>query len=112
MEVPGGQQVYVTPAGIISYTEPHSGYIPTGSYISGFTNTTTTSEYLGAQSIINLGASEGGIIACSVPSYMEGTGATYQIYALTPDFNQANCITLNGLLAHDQGEVLGAWEYT
>jgi len=40
--------------------------------------------------------------------------ATYQIYALTPDFNQTDCIKLYGLLPHylDDQDAFGAWEYT
>ncbi|KAL5364213.1 hypothetical protein BJX96DRAFT_168116 [Aspergillus floccosus] len=32
--VPGGQQVYVSPQGQLTYTPPHSAYIPTGSLTS------------------------------------------------------------------------------
>ncbi|GES58098.1 hypothetical protein ATEIFO6365_0004024900 [Aspergillus terreus] len=32
--VPGGQQVYVSPQGQLTYTQPHSAYIPTGSLTS------------------------------------------------------------------------------
>ncbi|KAH0597176.1 hypothetical protein MHUMG1_04553 [Metarhizium humberi] len=34
--VPGGQQAYVAPDGRISYTAPHSAYIPPGSITTGF----------------------------------------------------------------------------
>lgn len=34
-EVPGGQQVFIAPNGLLSYTSPHSSYIPTGSITSG-----------------------------------------------------------------------------
>ncbi|KAG8424808.1 hypothetical protein J3458_001570 [Metarhizium acridum] len=34
--VPGGQQAYVAPEGTISYTAPHSAYIPPGSITTGF----------------------------------------------------------------------------
>lgn len=34
-EVPGGQQVYIAPNGLLSYTPAHSASIPTGSITSG-----------------------------------------------------------------------------
>ncbi|KAG6025403.1 hypothetical protein E4U41_001529 [Claviceps citrina] len=34
--VPGGQQVYVAPDGSLSFTRPHSAYIPPGSNVTGF----------------------------------------------------------------------------
>jgi hypothetical protein len=38
--VPGGQQIYTRPDGAVGYTQAHSAYIPSGSYIDGYTNTT------------------------------------------------------------------------
>ncbi|KAJ5887615.1 hypothetical protein N7495_007656 [Penicillium taxi] len=36
VEVPGGQQVYVTSSGALSFTQAHSASIPEGSHIGGF----------------------------------------------------------------------------
>ncbi|KAH0349346.1 hypothetical protein KCU81_g2962, partial [Aureobasidium melanogenum] len=35
-EVPGGQQVYIRPDGLLTYTQPHSASAPSGSTFSGF----------------------------------------------------------------------------
>ncbi|KAF3916170.1 hypothetical protein AA313_de0205518 [Arthrobotrys entomopaga] len=35
-QVPGGQQVYVTAEGVLTYTKPHSAAIPKGSLTKGF----------------------------------------------------------------------------
>lgn len=36
VEVPGGQQIYVTPNGAVSFTQAHTNLAPPGSYFSGF----------------------------------------------------------------------------
>jgi hypothetical protein len=57
--VPGGQQVYVAADGALSYTVPHSAYIPPGSTVTGFSRTASpTSDLFG---YLNW---EGGFIAC------------------------------------------------
>ena len=49
----------------------------------------------------------GGILACPVSDT-----TTYQIYALTPAFDQEGCTTLDGLVQHNQvGDAFGAWQY-
>ncbi|KAG5986150.1 hypothetical protein E4U43_005640, partial [Claviceps pusilla] len=35
--VPGGQQIYIAPDSSLSFTRPHSAYIPPGSVVTGFT---------------------------------------------------------------------------
>ncbi|KAG5978270.1 hypothetical protein E4U55_006308 [Claviceps digitariae] len=35
--VPGGQQIYIAPDSSLSFTQPHSAYIPPGSIVVGFT---------------------------------------------------------------------------
>lgn len=37
--VPGGQRMYIRPNGALGYTQAHSGSIPTGSTVTGFTYT-------------------------------------------------------------------------
>ncbi|KAF2671555.1 hypothetical protein BT63DRAFT_369266 [Microthyrium microscopicum] len=43
-EVPGGQQVYVAPNGLLKYTVPHSGNIPEGSLTTGLIVNATTAQ--------------------------------------------------------------------
>jgi len=119
VEVPGGQQIYVTTGGVIGYTIAHSSDIPPGSYIGDFTNITLKSDCSPPVTLINWqspatnGVVTKGILACPhVPYYENGT-ATYQIYANTPAFNQTDCVKVEGLLPHDTPSgVFGAWEYT
>ncbi|OOF91230.1 hypothetical protein ASPCADRAFT_134635 [Aspergillus carbonarius ITEM 5010] len=40
--VPGGQQIYILPSGALTFTPPHSAYIPSGSVTGPFTYTPGT----------------------------------------------------------------------
>ncbi|TVY81938.1 putative secreted protein [Lachnellula suecica] len=112
VEVPGGQEIYVAPAGNLGFTQAHSAYVPPGSYIGGFTNITTLSDCGPAISVFNWEAANfttGGIWAC--PTATNAT-ATYQIFAKTVAFNHTNCVELAGLQPHYQStNAFGAWEY-
>jgi hypothetical protein len=44
VEVPGGEQGYVSPTGAIMYTGPHSASMPGGSFVGGFTAKNITIE--------------------------------------------------------------------
>lgn len=60
--VPGGQQLYVTVRGALSYTRAHSGAIPPGAATVGFMNEPGPSY--GHFSFNGLGAT--GFVACPV----------------------------------------------
>jgi len=47
-EVPGGQQVYISPSGILTYTEPHSPALPSDAITDGFSYTAGTSTSPGS----------------------------------------------------------------
>jgi len=112
VEVPGGQQTYVTTEGAFGFTEAHSDSIPVGAYQYGWTDTNVTSDCDESYILINFllpGATTGGIFACPVTT--AGT-TSYQIYAQTPAFNQTNCIELDGLVEQVQAtNDFGAWQY-
>jgi hypothetical protein len=38
--VPGGQQGYINPSGLVTYTQAHSAYVPPGSFYGGWTQHT------------------------------------------------------------------------
>jgi len=96
--VPGGQQVYVAPDGSLSYTAPHSAYIPEGSVRDGWTK--TEGENFG-----NL-AFKNGLIAC--PTNKDGQG--YQVFGQLPGLTfDTKCLGFNSLTVNGTGP--GAWEY-
>jgi len=120
VEVPGGQQVYVTPGGALSFTAAHSASIPPGSFLSGFTNVTIMSDCSAPIHLINWQTPSNGtpvvsgsIFACpQLPSWAVGK-ATYQIFVNTPTFFGTGCTTVEGLLAHETSTLAyGAWQYT
>lgn len=115
VEVPGGQQIYTTPEGELGFTIAHSESVPVGAYIGYWYNITLVSDCAPPVELLTFkapNATEGGVLACpDVSTYLNST-ATYQIYALTPAFNQTNCITLDGLLpTYQPTNAFGAWEY-
>lgn len=46
VEVPGGQQVFISPKGALRYTDAHSGYVPPGSITSGFSVSHPGGDYV------------------------------------------------------------------
>ncbi|KAJ5100568.1 hypothetical protein N7456_006620 [Penicillium angulare] len=64
--VPGGQAIYVDRSGALSFTTPHSGYMPAGSSSGPFVYTPGNSQNpLGSWTYNGEGAS--GFMACPVP---------------------------------------------
>ncbi|KAG0645807.1 hypothetical protein D0Z07_7908 [Hyphodiscus hymeniophilus] len=116
VEVPGGQEVYTTSAGAISYTQAHSASIPPNAYIGDFTNVTVMDNYSAPVYLVNWQApqtvnSTKGILACPQVAPGNSTTVVYQVYANTPAFNQTNCTLVDGLLPHyTPPGVIGAWE--
>ncbi|KAL8923202.1 MAG: hypothetical protein Q9208_004765 [Pyrenodesmia sp. 3 TL-2023] len=84
--VPGGQRIYVSPTGALSFTTAHSAFIPPGSTIETFKatpgipyNATTTGSggAIGRFTFVGWGATTG-FLAC--PVNRDGTGP-YQVFA-------------------------------
>ncbi|THY33124.1 hypothetical protein D6D00_01146 [Aureobasidium pullulans] len=104
-EVPGGQQVYIRPDGLLTYTIPHSAAMPAGSQISGF-----------EISPLNQVGKFYDYWLCSEDS----TDKAYRIWLEYRDENGAvkqngftgkNACTMVSLLAKDVKEGFAAWEY-
>ncbi|KAI0174894.1 hypothetical protein BJ166DRAFT_158043 [Pestalotiopsis sp. NC0098] len=117
VEVPGGQEIYVSPHGQVMFTQAHSGYMPPGSFTSGWFNKTVVSECGPKIKLLDFPATNStdsaGVWLCpDVQDYMKGTGASYQLYAKTPLFNETNCVPALGLLQHGVNATVGAWQYT
>ncbi|KAK9781466.1 hypothetical protein AB5N19_05893 [Seiridium cardinale] len=117
VEVPGGQAIYVAPNGQIKYTQAHSAYMPTGSLVGGWFNKTVVSHCVPDTNVLDFlatdGSNRGGVMLCpDAQSFMEGTGASYQLYAMTTHFNASNCLEAIGIVQHKSGANYGAWQYT
>ncbi|MCJ1412925.1 hypothetical protein MMC19_007025 [Ptychographa xylographoides] len=108
VEVPGGQEIYVTATGALGYTVPHSGLIPPGAVTAGFTYTAGPS--FGDFGFTGLGAT--GFLACPSPN----ATAPYQVFAAiaglsnadVPGGSVAACIGFDALTSVSG---IGAWEY-
>jgi hypothetical protein len=70
--VPGGQQIYVDGTGALSFTVPHSGYIPAGSSTGPFKY--SPGQSIGTWTYSGQGAS--GFMACPVPQAASSPSAT------------------------------------
>jgi len=53
VEVPGGQQVYVTAEGALGFTQAHSANVPSGAYIGDFFNVTVAGDCSTPVTVIN-----------------------------------------------------------
>ncbi|MCJ1359730.1 MAG: hypothetical protein MMC33_009732 [Icmadophila ericetorum] len=98
VEVPGGQQVYIAPSGLLTYTRAHSSSYPPGSQFGGF-------GALDGEYVITSPAGQGWL-AC--PSSQ--VAQAYQIYADRaghPD----GCTDIT-LLLHSYTGPFAAWQYT
>ncbi|KAI5269964.1 hypothetical protein E4T47_06654 [Aureobasidium subglaciale] len=104
--VPGGQQVYISPEGLLTYTLPHSAAIPLGSQVTGF-----------AISPANQTGKFFDFWLCSVDAeykvwriwaeYRDEEGAVKQ-----NGYTGENACTMVSLLASDvEGDGYGAWQY-
>jgi hypothetical protein len=100
--VPGGQNIFVAPSGLLSFTEPHlEGVFPTGSYSEGFVMThvdlTTQFEFYN-------GSSTGWAVCGSEPPV--------QLYAKIPAASSACSGTLNDVdIVLTPYSSVGAYEY-
>ncbi|CAK37103.1 hypothetical protein CBS63078_8164 [Aspergillus niger] len=105
VEVPGGQQVYVAPSGALTFTVPHSAYIPAGSSTGPFKY--TPGKPFGSWTFTGAGAT--GFMACP------DQGNKWQVFAATknatvPSGNVADCLGFDALAVATNGSV-AAWEY-
>ncbi|KAJ5123099.1 hypothetical protein N7448_009196 [Penicillium atrosanguineum] len=88
--VPGGQQIYVDGSGALSFTVPHSGYIPAGSSTGPFKYTPGSS--FGTWTYSGQGAS--GFMACPVPQAPSSSSATPSATATPSDRWPSLCSAL------------------
>ncbi|RDK37405.1 hypothetical protein M752DRAFT_287080 [Aspergillus phoenicis ATCC 13157] len=105
VSVPGGQQIYILPTGALSFTAPHSSYMPPGSSTGPFSYTPGT-----PYGSWNYTGSPGG------PSATPGAGGgRWIVYinwknATVPGGNVNECLGF-GARAWGRNASVGAWEY-
>ncbi|OTA94185.1 hypothetical protein M434DRAFT_384293 [Hypoxylon sp. CO27-5] len=114
--VPGGQAIYVAPSGAVEYARAHSSYIPEGSIIGGWFNKTVVSDCDPTISVLDFlstdGSNIGGVKVCpDIESWMDGTGASFRLYAGTKGFNLTNCVDAVGLHLNPVAADVGCWQY-
>ncbi|PYI03829.1 hypothetical protein BO78DRAFT_421273 [Aspergillus sclerotiicarbonarius CBS 121057] len=103
VEVPGGQEVYVNPSGALSFTVPHSAYIPTGSSTGPFTYTPGKEGALGSWTFGK------GFMACPDKDNKWQVFASSQ-NATVPSGNVSDCLGFDAMAVKGNGSV-AAWEY-
>ncbi|KAH9998183.1 hypothetical protein F4779DRAFT_165828 [Xylariaceae sp. FL0662B] len=116
VQVPGGQTIFVAPHGHVQYTQPYSSIMPGGAFVGGWFNKTVISECAPQRVVLDFlstdGSNAGGIKLCpDVADFMEGTGASYTLYAGTASFNASNCIDAVGLALKGSAADMGCWQY-
>lgn len=113
--VPGGQFIYVSPDGSITYSAAHSTRRPAGAQMGGFSSYQTTSRCGGGKTLnvftweSDDGAS--GLWLCQA-SPNTPIGKTGVLKASTKGFAGAGCLSVQALQAHEMGTEFGAWVYT
>ncbi|KAJ5698948.1 hypothetical protein N7462_000953 [Penicillium macrosclerotiorum] len=110
--VPGGQSIYVDPSGALSFTSPHSGYIPPGSSQGPFQ--VKPGQNFGSWTYSGEGAS--GFMACPVPA-VSATAASRHVFAAlqnatVPTGKVSDCLGFDALAVNVNvtSDAL-AWEY-
>lgn len=104
--VPGGQQLYVGPKGSLRYTIAHSGYVPNGSYTSGFRKYPEPEKHL-YWTFDGAGGSSG-FFAC--PQGKDSVGhVAYKVYANVEGFVKTDCLGFTA--SRDYFEGAAAWQY-
>ncbi|MBE7180532.1 MAG: hypothetical protein INR71_04845 [Terriglobus roseus] len=103
--VPGGQQVYVAADGALGFTPPHSGAVPEGAALTGFSEEKGAGE--GALGHLSWGR---GFVACP----HDGTPANatvWKVYGTKKGSKVSkDCLGFDFLTS--SAKEVGAWEYT
>ncbi|PYH99915.1 hypothetical protein BO71DRAFT_393886 [Aspergillus ellipticus CBS 707.79] len=105
VEVPGGQEVYVNPSGALSFTVPHSAYIPAGSSVGPFAY--KPGNPLGSWTFSGWGAS--GFMACPTDDNKWQVFAAVN-NATVPSGNVNDCLGFDAM-AVKSNSTAAAWEY-
>ncbi|KAH7322997.1 hypothetical protein B0I35DRAFT_407400 [Stachybotrys elegans] len=114
---PGGQVIFTSPNGEISYTLPGSSRMTEGAVAGGFVTSrimrdNTTVEILTYQTH----AMGSGLWACrrsdECRAAEDGQGVEWVLTASAPCFTPIGCVALSGVELVEAGDKYGAWAYT
>ncbi|KAH6886279.1 hypothetical protein B0T10DRAFT_550063 [Thelonectria olida] len=111
--VPGGQFIFVSPLGSISYPSAHSSLRPPGSKIGGFHQSTIRSHVGEIITVLFWEPDDGyaGLWAC--PTSPNGTVAEEaELKATTWRFFGEGCTPVAAVQIRDAGDDFAAWAYT
>ena len=106
--VPGGQQIYIDPDHSLSYTQAHSGFIPPGSTLDGFTLGPKQENTLRSFSHV-----WGGFIACPAKKNV----GPWKVFVgnvtdeAAPSGSAADCLGFSNNAVEFTSEAAGAWQY-
>ncbi|SMQ51946.1 unnamed protein product [Zymoseptoria tritici ST99CH_1A5] len=108
VRVPGGQQIFIDKAcGALGYTRPHSASIPTGAYVTGWTN--TPFAFFGFLDWKLNGTGEG-IVFCSENG--DANVGPWKAYAVLDDIELPAGACLGADLISSEVNSTSVWEYT
>ncbi|KAI9741959.1 MAG: hypothetical protein M1834_000348 [Cirrosporium novae-zelandiae] len=130
VEVPGGQQTFISFSGLLTYTQAHSIYmpngpaladtgiwtfhslaIPSGDLCPGNSPHYNCAPALGYWSFVLPNGTDTGVLACPL-SGCSVDGPLYTLYVQEPLFNVTGCTRLKGVKVHSwEGENPAAWQY-
>lgn len=117
MQVPGGQQIYLSPDGQLKYTAPHSAFMTPGAIACPLVFHTRVDE-IGNAEVTTYGFDATGFMAC--PMLSNAAYQQWQVYANLPNatvpllhHNASECTSfvmrgVNVLL----GDKPAAWQYS
>lgn len=113
--VPGGQFIFVSPDGSITYSAAHSTRRPAGAQMGGFSGFQVigTCDPSNPISVFTWQSEDGatGLWACQVePGVPIGKKAVLK--ASTKGFGGAGCLGIQALQIHEVGKEYAAWQYT
>jgi len=111
--VPGGQQIYIAKTGQLSYTQPHSAFIPSGAITTGFKIGKPAANTLQEVTAVE------GFLACPKNSKNDASSSPYQVFVdvkgftdkQAPSGKKSDCLGFGAFGHKFTAETAGAWEY-
>ncbi|BDD55827.1 hypothetical protein MPDQ_004900 [Monascus purpureus] len=105
--VPGGQELYISPTGALSFTQPHSAYVPPGSVLGPFSIAARSGSTLPHYSTTAWGAS--GFMACPTKDHRWQVFVAAQ-NVTAPLGKVEDCLGFSAIAFPYNGSI-PAWEY-
>jgi hypothetical protein len=110
--VPGGQTVFVTPDGVIQYTNAHSAFLPAGAVQHAFTPETLTNCQPSVSVFSWKAFGLKGFLACPLPPELDGVQGEFVVLVDTyGDEVPIGCWRVEGIRRYESSVAYGAYEY-